>query len=118
MSFGIRNMQHREVVLRQLRAALSSEVGSKVGILEFVNPQLDGTIGFLAGNFFIPYIIPVIGAIMSLGKGNEYTYLAKSIANFPTREEFLDMMTHVGFVDCESHNFLAGVVVLFLCEEK
>ena len=56
MSFGIRNMQHREVVLRQLRAALSSEVGSKVGILEFVNPQLDGTIGFLAGNFFIPSV--------------------------------------------------------------
>jgi len=96
MSFGIRNVPERDVALCEIHRVLkkrgnNGRGGSKLGILEFSEPEPGtGVLPFLA-RMFIRHIVPALGAVLS-GAPREYMHLQNSIKEFPTPAEFRALM--------------------------
>ncbi|KAL3944979.1 MAG: hypothetical protein SGBAC_000955 [Bacillariaceae sp.] len=95
MSFGIRNVPEKEHALceihRVLKKETESEVGAKLGILEFSEPGEDSGIMGAGARLFIRHVVPVLGAILS-GAPREYMHLQNSIKEFPSPKEFAALM--------------------------
>jgi demethylmenaquinone methyltransferase/2-methoxy-6-polyprenyl-1,4-benzoquinol methylase len=62
-------------------------------VLEFGN--MDMTIVSPVYNYYAENILPKLGGIVS-GQKEAYEYLQKSSAAFPSKENFLDLMTKTG----------------------
>ena len=94
MSFGIRNVPEKEVALCEIHRVLkkkSTKVESKLAIMEFSEPGLNsGVLGSLA-RLFIRHLVPAMGALLS-GYPKEYMHLQKSIKDFPSPAEFVELM--------------------------
>jgi demethylmenaquinone methyltransferase/2-methoxy-6-polyprenyl-1,4-benzoquinol methylase len=114
MSFGIRNVPDRLEALKEFYRIISkSDATSRLGIMEFVSPK-EGLLSPLA-NFFISYIIPVLGSAFSSGHSSEYKHLSDSIMTFPPAAQFAMLIESAGFTSCEVKNVFFHVVVIFLC---
>lgn len=93
ISFGIRNVPDRLKGLREMTRVVKP--GGKVVILELTEPRQ----GLLApfARFHVHHVVPTLGAILS---GSwEYRYLQRSIAAFPSPEQFAEIMTEAGLRD-------------------
>eukprot|EP00548_Thalassiothrix_antarctica_P013237 CAMPEP_0194174252 /NCGR_PEP_ID=MMETSP0154-20130528/8488_1 /TAXON_ID=1049557 /ORGANISM="Thalassiothrix antarctica, Strain L6-D1" /LENGTH=260 /DNA_ID=CAMNT_0038887623 /DNA_START=390 /DNA_END=1169 /DNA_ORIENTATION=- len=95
MAFGIRNVPPpREDALcnihRVLKKKTKKQQSSMFCILEFSEPEVTGVVSYLA-KLFIQYVVPVVGGILS-GNLQEYIHLQNSIADFPTPNNFVDIL--------------------------
>jgi len=88
MAFGIRNIPERDVALCQIYKVLKPR--SLFCILEFAEPHTTTPMGKVAG-FFIQKVVPYVGGILS-GQRKMYKHLQNSIQNFPSPQDFQDMM--------------------------
>jgi demethylmenaquinone methyltransferase / 2-methoxy-6-polyprenyl-1,4-benzoquinol methylase len=86
IAFGIRNVGDREQGLREMARVTRRD--GKVAVLELSEPQS----GFVAplARFHVHTMVPWVGSLLSGAK--EYRYLQKSIAAFPSANEFARMM--------------------------
>ena len=57
-------------------------------------------------NFF-----PIIGSLF--GASDEYKYLGDSIAKFPSRNNFINLMENAGFKDCYFKELNIGTVIMY-----
>lgn len=114
MSFGIRNVMNRSTALHQMRNVIRPE--GVLAIMEFTLPVK----GFLAPvtYFFVSYVVPLLGAIVSLGKAREYVHLRDSVISFPSAPDFLQELTRAGFKNCEQRNIFYDLVYIFFCRGK
>jgi demethylmenaquinone methyltransferase/2-methoxy-6-polyprenyl-1,4-benzoquinol methylase len=86
ISFGIRNVDNPVQCLREMARVVRP--GGKVVVLEFGQPK---------GLFALPYkfysetLLPFVGGLVT-GDREAYSYLQRTSANFPCREEFLALM--------------------------
>lgn len=90
IGFGIRNVDDPKRGIAEMARVVKS--GGKVVVLEFGQPK------GLFGRIFQWYsvtILPYIGGILT-GKKDAYTYLQKTSAQFPCREEFVKIMQETG----------------------
>lgn len=90
IGFGIRNVDDPSRGISEMARVVTS--GGKVVVLEFGQPK------GLFGRIFQWYsvtILPYIGGILT-GKKDAYTYLQKTSAQFPCREEFVKIMHETG----------------------
>lgn len=108
VSFGIRNFPDRLKGLQEMTRV--TRPGRKVVVLELSEPR-KGLMAVLARTY-IHHIVPTIGATLS-GK-QEYRYLQRSIAAFPTAEEFVALMHEAGLKDASSKALSFGAVNLFV----
>lgn len=108
IAFGIRNVTDRALALREL--ARVTKPGGSVAILELSEPRA-GALGALA-RFHVHHVVPGVGALLS-GK-REYRYLQRSIAAFPSIEDFVALMAANGFSPIEAHSLTFGACVLFV----
>ena len=108
VSFGIRNFPDRLQGLREM--ARVTKPGRKVVVLELSEPR-HGLMA-VAARTYIHHIVPTIGAALS-GK-KEYRYLQKSIAAFPTADEFVGLMREAGLKDASYRPLSFGAVNLFV----
>lgn len=112
IAFGIRNVPDRAQALREM--ARVTKPGGRVAILELADPR-PGLLGAFA-RFHVHYVVPAVGAFLS-GK-KEYKYLARSIAAFPTAEEFSAQMEDNGLSVLEAAPMTFGACVLFVATPK
>ena len=107
VAFGIRNFPDRLKGLQEMRRV--TRPGRHVVVLELAEPKT-GLISTFA-RAYIHHVVPTVGGIIS-GR-DEYRYLQRSIAAFPTGEEFVALMREAGLQDprCEPLSF--GAVNLF-----
>lgn len=92
ISFGIRNVKNRTEALCQIYNVLKPN--RLLSILEFSEPDNNaGTMGIIA-KYFIRYIVPVIGNVVS-GSPAEYSYLQKSIKEFPKPNDFINTIRNL-----------------------
>ena len=110
MAFGIRNVPDRPKALREM-ARVVRPLG-RVAILELAEPTTP-ILGSLA-RFHIHTIVPTIGAALSGAR--EYRYLEKSIAAFPDRASFAEMMRQVGLNVISAEPLTFGVASLYVAE--
>lgn len=108
IAFGIRNAVDRAKGLAEM--ARVTRPGGRLAILELGEPE-EGLLRGLA-RFHIRTVVPAVGGWLS---GNrEYRYLQSSIAAFPPRAEFRQMMQDVGLINVEATALTFGAANLFV----
>lgn len=108
IAFGIRNAIDREAGLAEMRRVTRS--GGRVAVLELGEPE-EGLLRGVA-RWHIRKVVPFLGGLIS---GNrEYRYLQTSIAAFPPRAEFAEMMRVAGFSEVEATPLTFGAANLFV----
>lgn len=108
IAFGIRNVARRDVALSEMARVLKP--GGGVFILDFSLP-LNPMVRALYGLYF-HRVLPLLGGIVS-GNLEAYRYLPKSVAGFPPREVFVEMMEKAGFKDVSHEDYTLGVATLY-----
>ena len=108
MAFGIRNVVDRPRALREM--ALVLKPGGRVAILELSEPRR-GLLGTLA-RVHIHHVVPTLGALLS--GAWEYRYLQRSIAAFPSADDFADTMRAAGLRVERAEPMTFGVVHLYV----
>ncbi len=108
MAFGIRNVVDRPRALREMARVLKP--GGRVAILELSEPRR-GLLGTLA-RVHIHHVVPTLGALLS--GAWEYRYLQRSIAAFPSADDFADTMRAAGLRVERAEPMTFGVVHLYV----
>jgi len=107
IAFGIRNLDNRVEGLKEICRVLKP--GGKMVILEFSAPG-NGFLGLLYGWYFRK-ALPLIGGVVS--NSNAYRYLPESVYEFPSREDFKEIISFSGFVEITHQDLTAGIVTVF-----
>jgi demethylmenaquinone methyltransferase/2-methoxy-6-polyprenyl-1,4-benzoquinol methylase len=106
VAFGLRNMTHKDVALKEMCRVLKPNV--KLFVLEFskVAKPLEKPYDWYSFN-----ILPKLGNLVAADDAS-YRYLAESIRMHPSQEELKQLMKQCGFGHVDFHNMSAGVVAL------
>ena len=111
VAFGIRNVANLDAALRETLRVLAP--GARFVILEFSLPKMP-VIKTLYQTYF-NYVLPVFGRMIS-GHRTAYTYLPKSVANFPVEEELAARMRSAGFAKVRWTSLTFGVAAIHVGE--
>lgn len=112
ISFGIRNFNNRDKCLKEIYRVLKP--GAPLMILEFAEPK--GKIWRALYLFYFRNILPLIGKLVS--KSNSaYSYLPKSVLQFPQYEQFTAELEQAGFVKTKYSTCSGGIAVLYIAEK-
>ena len=106
VSFGLRNMTHKETALAEMYRLLKS--GGKMMVLEFSKIWAPLQSAYDLYSFTV---LPWLGKHIANSEGS-YQYLAESIRMHPDQETLKKMMDEAGFVLTKYHNLSAGIVAL------
>ena len=112
VSFGIRNMTHKDRALKEMLRVLKP--GGRLLVLEFSQCQawLKPFYDFYSFKF-----MPWLGAKIA-GDAPSYKYLVESIRMHPNQQNFALMMREVGFEDVVWHNLTCGSCALHVGPPK
>jgi len=109
VAFGIRNVADLDAGLREVHRTLKS--GARFVILEFSTPRVPLVrAGYL---FYFHRILPLIGRLIS-GHRTAYTYLPRSVANFPETNVLAAAMSRAGFQDVRFETLTFGIAAIHL----
>ena len=104
ISFGLRNTKNLNHALEEAYRVLKP--GGRYFCLEFSKIQNSG-LNFLYKRY--SKIIPSVGKIV-VGESEPYDYLVKSIEDFLSQEELLDLLKKNNFKECTYRNLSGGIV--------
>ena len=107
VAFGIRNVADLDGGLREVRRTLKP--GARFVILEFSTPVVP--LVRSAYLFYFHRILPRIGRAIS-GHRTAYTYLPRSVANFPETGALAAAMTRAGFRDVRFETLSFGIAAV------
>jgi len=108
IAFGIRNVVDRKLGLAEMWRVLRP--GGRMIILEFSTPrsQLFRQLYY----FYFRRVLPVIGGLFS--KYNAYKYLPDSVLEFPSHEEFAQMIADAGFRSVHIKELTFGIASIYV----
>ena len=112
IAFGIRNVPDRAQALREM--ARVTRPSGRVVILELAEPR-GGVMAPLA-RFHVHSVVPWLGGLISGSR--EYRYLQRSIAAFPSAEDFSRTMDEAGLTVLEARPLTFGVATLYVAEPR
>jgi demethylmenaquinone methyltransferase/2-methoxy-6-polyprenyl-1,4-benzoquinol methylase len=113
VGFGVRNFENLEKGLSEMKRVLRP--GGVLSVLEFSKPKKFPI--KQSFKFYSKYIIPTIGKTISKDKA-AYTYLPESVEAFPEGQEFLDIMTKVGYEEVNSKQVSGGIATIYMGLKK
>lgn len=113
ISFGIRNFSDPQKSLFDVHRVLKNN--GRIMVMEFAIPTnpLFRAIYF----FYFRHLLPTIGNLVSKHK-DAYTYLNKSVEDFPYGDDFLKLMDNAGFKNLKKHNLTFGIAMLYIGDKK
>lgn len=112
VAFGVRNFENLENGLKEMYRV--TKPGGKVVILEFSQPT---TFPFKQlYNFYFRNILPVIGRLTSKDP-RAYRYLYESVQAFPDGDQFLSILTKLGYKSNQCIPLTLGVCSIYVGEK-
>ena len=108
ISFGIRNMVDPVLCLKECYRVLKP--GGRVIVLESGRPE--NSLMKNLNNFYVSKIMPKIGKALS-GHDQAYTYLNKTVSQFPSGNDFLSLMGQAGLISNFRRPLFFGSVELY-----
>ncbi len=113
ISFGIRNFSDPQKSLFDIYRVLKND--GRLMVMEFAIPTnpLVRAIYF----FYFRYLLPKIGNLVSKHK-DAYTYLNKSVEDFPYGDEFLALMKNAGFKNLKKQSLTFGIAMLYIGDKN
>ncbi|WP_461209696.1 ubiquinone/menaquinone biosynthesis methyltransferase [Desulfocurvus sp. DL9XJH121] len=111
IAFGIRNIRPRQAAYAEILRVLAP--GGRLAILEFGSSRRPIWKGLY--NFYLNGILPLVGRLIS-GDRKAYSYLAETIADFPTAPDLERELRDAGFVRVDHESLLSGIVNIHVAE--
>lgn len=113
LSFGIRNFSDIEKSMRNMVRVLAP--GGKVFIMEFGIPSnVIVKWGYL---FYFRMILPLFGKIVSKHPF-AYSYLNRTVEQFPYGDDFVKLMEKNGLRNCKAHPLSFGIAYIYEGERE
>ncbi len=112
LSFGIRNFPDPQTSIKNIHRVLKPN--GRALIMEFGLPK-----NFIVRAFYLFYfrrLLPFVGNLIS-GHGDAYTYLNKTVEDFPYDQEFLEWMKKAGFKNTKAISLSFGIAFLYVGEK-
>lgn len=109
VGFGVRNFENLKKGLAEMIRVLKP--GGKVVVLEFSKPKVF-PIKQLFG-FYSRVFIPFFGKMFSKDR-RAYSYLPESVEVFPEGQNFMDILTEVGYSEVSSIRLSGGIATIYL----
>lgn len=113
VAFGIRNVADLDAGLREVRRVL--DVGGRFVILEFSTPRL--AVVRALYHLYFHRVLPLVGRLVS-GHRTAYTYLPRSVANFPTGSDLAARMERAGFGRVRWEPLTFGIAAIHIGERE
>jgi len=108
VAFGVRNFENLNKGLSEMYRVLNKN--GKVVILEFSKPS---KFPFKqVYNLYFKYILPIIGKMVSRDH-SAYTYLPESVQVFPEGDDFLTILSNVGFKEVRCIPLTFGISSIY-----
>jgi len=108
ITFGIRNFYNPQESLKEIYRVLKP--GGKLLIIEFGQPE--NLLVNKVYNLYFEKILPAIGNIVS-GHSDAYTYLNKTVNDFPFGTKFQDLMNSASFQSTKFQKLTFGIAYLY-----
>lgn len=108
VGFGVRNFENLELGLNEMRRVLKKN--GQVAILELSKPKKFPVKQLYL--FYFKLILPVIGRLFSKDK-SAYTYLPDSVNAFPEGDQFVSMLSDVGYNNVKSKLLSGGIATIY-----
>lgn len=113
ISFGIRNFSDPQKSLHDIHRVLKKD--GRLMIMEFAIPA--NPIVKAVYFFYFRHFLPVIGNLVSKHK-DAYTYLNKTVEQFPYGDEFLKLMQNAGFKNLRKQSLTFGIAMLYIGDKN
>lgn len=107
VAFGIRNVADLDAGLREVHRVLAP--GARFVILEFSTPR--SPLINAAYQLYFRHLLPAVGGLIS-GHRTAYSYLPRSVANFPVMEELARRMRAAGFSEVTWRSLTLGIAAI------
>jgi len=109
MAYGLRNLSNSKAGLREAFSLLKP--GGRAGILDFRSFQGVSIQGLFQKIYLSLYVVPLSSAF---GLGKEYSYIKKSLVNFPSGEEQINLALSAGFRKAKYKTLAMGQMGILL----
>lgn len=111
--FGIRNVANREQALKEFLRVAKPE--ARLVIMEFNYPE--NQIFRKIYSFYMNKILINIGGLITRNR-EAYSYLVRTIRNFPAVDEFSDLIKSAGWTDVKAQKMTFGTCTIFSAVKK
>lgn len=112
VGFGVRNYENLEKGLSEMLRVIRPE--GRAIILEFSKPKHFPIKQLF--NFYSKRIIPFLGKVISKDK-RAYAYLPESVEAFPEGQDFLDILSKVGYRNVRAKTVSGGIATIYVGEK-
>ena len=111
MAYGLRNLSSYDAGLMEAFRILKP--GGRAGILDFRSFQGFSMQGFFQKKYLSLYVVPIASAF---GLGKEYSYIKKSLINFPSGSKQIHFALLAGFKKAEYQTLAMGQMGILILE--
>ncbi len=107
ISFGLRNVNDPQKALKEMKRVLRP--GGRLVVCEFSHPERALVSGSYTG--YLKYVMPAVARLTS-SHAEAYTYLMKSIQDWPAQDILAQWLRVAGFTRVAYRNLTGGIVAL------
>jgi len=112
MSYGLRNLNNVEEGIKKVFYLLKDK--GRAGVLDF-NHSKKNSLSNIFQKLYLRLIVVNISRFFNLSP--EYTYIEKSIRNFPKKNELINIAKEVGFKKAEYRTILRGQMGILILKK-